>query len=175
MQFYFGPLPLTDVEKVLRQKSNRKSAEIKLASQLSEGSPGLALELDVEAAQLRRREALRILERAARGQGFAQLFADTSALAKDRESSFEDQLSIFYSLLTDLFELCAGYKAPRLRNPSLGKELDALSKSVDIAWVTRAIAGFDELAAGARRNLNRQLGLDALAASLATETSQHVR
>jgi len=38
---------------------------------------------------------------------------------------------------------------------------------VDSAWVLRAIAGFDELYAGARRNLNRQLGLDALAASLA--------
>jgi hypothetical protein len=34
----------------------------------------------------------------------------------------------------------------------------------------RAIAGFDELHAGARRNLNRQLGLDALAASLVTNT-----
>jgi hypothetical protein len=34
----------------------------------------------------------------------------------------------------------------------------------------RAIAGFDELHTGARRNLNRQLGLDALAASLAPES-----
>jgi hypothetical protein len=31
----------------------------------------------------------------------------------------------------------------------------------------RAISGIDELARGARRNLNRQLGMDALAASLA--------
>src|SRR5262249_16197928 len=156
-----------DVEKILGEKSDRKPSEIKLAAQLSEGSPGLALELEVETAQQRRREALRILERAARGQGFAQLFAGTSALAKDRESSFEDQLQIFYSLLTDLFELSAGYKSPALRNPSLAKELEALSKSVDTVWVARAIAAFDELAAGARRNLNRQLGLDALAASLA--------
>jgi len=37
--------------------------------------------------------------------------------------------------------------------------------------VIRAIAGFDELYAGARRNLNRQLGLDALAASLAPASS----
>ena len=171
MQFHFGPLPLADVEKILRERSSRRPAEIKLAAQLSEGSPGLAIELDVESAQLRRREALRILERAARGQGYAQLFADTSALAKDRESTLEDQLSIFYSLLTDLFELAAGYKPPRLRNPSLAKELDALSKTVNTAWVARAIAGFDELAAGARRNLNRQLGLDALAASLASTPS----
>jgi hypothetical protein len=35
----------------------------------------------------------------------------------------------------------------------------------------RAISGFDELYTGARRNLNRQLGLDALAASLVTTSS----
>jgi len=167
MQFHFASLPLSDVEKILREKSGRKQAQIKLAAQLSEGSPGLALDLDVDSAQQGRREALRILERAARGQGFAQLFADTSALAKDRESSFEDQLSIFYSLLTDLFEVAAGYKSPALRNPSLAKELEALGKSIDTGWVGRAVAGFDELAAGARRNLKRQLGLDALAVSLA--------
>jgi DNA polymerase-3 subunit delta' len=173
MQFHFAPLPLADVEQILREKSGRKPAEIKLAAQLSEGSPGLALELDVAATEQRRREALRILERAARGQGFAQLFADTNTLAKDRESSFEEQLSVFYSLLTDLFELTSGSKAVSLRNVPLTRELEALSKSVDTAWVMRAIAGFDELSSGARRNLNRQLGLDALAASLASSSASH--
>jgi DNA polymerase-3 subunit delta' len=166
MQFHFAPLPLLDVEKLLREKSSRKPAEIKLAAQLSEGSPGLALEMDVEAAQQRRRESLRILERAARGQGFAQLFADTSALAKDRDTSFEEQLSVFYSLLSDLVELCTRSTSSVLRNPYFAKELEALSKSIDTAWIMRAVAGFDKLSAGARRNLNRQLGLDALAASM---------
>jgi hypothetical protein len=35
----------------------------------------------------------------------------------------------------------------------------------------QAISGFDELYAGARRNLNRQLGLDAVAAALAPDSS----
>jgi hypothetical protein len=52
----------------------------------------------------------------------------------------------------------------------LAKDLEALAHSIDSRWVMRAIAGFDELHAGARRNLNRQLGLDALAASLAPES-----
>lgn len=175
MQFHFAPLPLPDVEKLLREKSSRKPAEIKLAAQLSEGSPGLALEMDVEAAQQRRRESLRILERAARGQGFAQLFADTAALAKDRDTSFEEQLSVFYSLLSDLVELCTRSTSLVLRNPYFAKELEALSKSIDTAWIMRAVAGFDELSAGARRNLNRQLGLDALAVSLASGPSSSLR
>jgi len=171
LQFHFAPLPQPAVEKILRDKTDRKPSEIKLAAQLAEGSPGLAMEMNVEAASQRRRNALRILEGAARGQGFAQLFADTSVLAKDRDSSFEEQLSIFYGLLTDLLELTSKIKEPIFRNAALAKELDTLSKVVDSGWVLRAIAGFDELCAGARRNLNRQLGLDALAASLAPDPS----
>ncbi|MGB8659522.1 MAG: hypothetical protein WCD34_03800, partial [Candidatus Acidiferrum sp.] len=128
------------------------------------------IEMNVEETAQRRRDALRILERAARGQGFAQLFADTSALAKDRDSSFEEQINVFYGLLTDLLEITSGLKQPVLRNVPLAKELASLAKSVDARWVMRAIAGFDELHAGARRNLNRQLGLDALATSLSTNS-----
>jgi DNA polymerase III subunit delta' len=167
MQFHFAPLSQSDVENILKEKTDRKAPELKMAAQLAEGSPGLAIEMNVEETAERRRNALRILERAAQGQGFAQLFAGTSAFAKDRESSFEDQLGVFYGLLTDLLELTSGVKEPVLRNMPLAKELAALAKSVDSRWVMRAIAGFDELHGGARRNLNRQLGLDALAASLA--------
>ncbi len=172
LQFHFAPLPPAAVEKILKDKTDRKPGEIKLAAQLAEGSPGLAMEINVEAASQSRRNALRILERAAHGQGFAQLFADTSALAKDRDSSFEEQLSIFYGLLTDLLELTSKIKEPVLRNAPLARELESLSQFVDSGWVLRAIAGFDELYAGARRNLNRQLGLDGLAASLAPDPSQ---
>jgi DNA polymerase-3 subunit delta' len=171
LQFHFAPLSQAAVEKILKEKTARKASEIKLAAQLAEGSPGQAIEMDVAAVIQSRKNALHILERAARGQGFAQLFADTSALAKDRESSFEDQLGIFYSLLTDLLELTSKIKSPVLRNAPLAKELESISQSVDSAWVLRAIAGFDELYAGARRNLNRQLGLDALAASLAAPSA----
>jgi DNA polymerase-3 subunit delta' len=166
MQFHFAPLPQQEVESILKAQGNRKPADIKLAAQLSEGSPGLAAEMNVQAVVERRRALLRILEHAARAQGFSQLFADTSQLAKDRESSFEDLLADFYGLLADLLELTAGLKAPQLRNPHLRKELESLALSVHSGWVMRAISGLDELASGARRNLNRQLGLDALAASL---------
>jgi DNA polymerase-3 subunit delta' len=172
LQFHFAPLSQAAVENILKEKTRRKPAENKLAAQLAEGSPGLALEMDVESARQRRSNALRILERAARGHGFSQLFADTAVLAKDRDSSFEDQISVFYGLLTDLLELTSGVKQPVLRNAPLAKELEALSKLVDPRWIMRAVAGFDELYAGARRNLNRQLGLDALAASLAPDSAR---
>jgi len=166
MQFHFAPLAIAEVETILKSHSDRKPAELKLAAQLSDGSPGRALEMNVEDAVEKGKTALRILERAAQGQGFAQLFAGTSALAKDRESSFEELLAVFYGLLSDLLELNAGIRSPLLRNPHLAKELEALARVINTAWVARAITGMDKLAAGARRNLSRQLGLDSLAVSL---------
>ena len=174
LQFHFAPLPQADVERILQDKTDRKPTERKLAAQLAEGSPGLAIEMNLEQSAEQRRNALRILERAARGEGFAQLFAETAALAKDRESSFEEQIAVFYGLLCDLLELTSGVKQSTLRNAPLVKELTALANSVNVAWVMRAIAGFDELHAGARRNLNRQLGLDALASSLVTTPERAV-
>src|SRR6202165_3604203 len=169
MQFHFAPLPQADVEKILQDKTDHKPADRKLAAQLAEGSPGLAIDMNLEQATQGRRNALRILEHAARGEGFAQPFAETAALAKDRESSFEDQISVFYGLLSDLLELTSGMTRPLLRNAPLARELETLSKAVTSAWVMQAVSGFDELHAGARRNLNRQLGLDALAASLSPQ------
>lgn len=166
LQFHFAPLTDAEVEKLLTAQKDRKHSERKLAAQLAEGSPGLAMAMDVDAEAQSRRNALRILDRAARGQDFARLFADTAAIAKNRETPFDAQLAAFYTLLTDLLELTAGVKHPALRNPSLARELEALSRIVDSAWVQRAIAGIDGLTLGARRNLNRQLGLDALAADL---------
>jgi DNA polymerase-3 subunit delta' len=168
LQFHFAPLPTPEVETILKKHTEHKPSEIKLAAQLSQGSPGLAMEMNVEETVEKTKTVVRILERAARAQGFAQLFADTSALAKDRESSFEDLLGIFYSVLSDLLQLTAGTNVPLLRNPHLAGELESLSRTINTLWVERAIAGIDELAAGARRNLNRQLGLDSLAASLSS-------
>jgi DNA polymerase-3 subunit delta' len=168
LQFHFTPLTTEEVETILKKHSERQPAEIRLAAQLSQGSPGLALEMNVEDTVGKTRAAVRILERAARGQGFAQLFADTAALAKDRESSFEELLAIYYGVLSDLLQLTAGVSPVLLRNPHLLKELEKLSREINTLWVERAIYGIDELAAGARRNLNRQLGLDSLVASLAS-------
>jgi len=167
MQFQFAPLPLADVEKILQERTDREPAENKLAAALAEGSPGWAIEMDVAQTTQRRKDALHVLERAARGQDFSQLFAATAALAKDKEASFEEQIDIFYGLLSDLLEVTSHINTPNLRNLPLTRELQALGASVDTAWVMRAIAGFDQLHFGSRRNLNKQLGLDALAASLA--------
>ena len=166
LQFHFAPLPASEVEAILREKSQLSPNAARLAAQLSEGRPGYALEMDAAKESDRRSNGLKILARAARGEEFAQLFTLTNAISKDREVSFEEQLSVFYSLLCDLLELSSGIASPQLRNLPLRNDLDAIARQIDIRWVMRALRGLDQVAAGARRNLNRQLGLDAFAAEL---------
>ena len=171
LQFHFAPLPASEVEAILKEKSQLSPNAARLAAQLSEGRPGYALGMDALKESERRSNGLKILARAARGEEFAQLFALTNAISKDREVSFEEQLSVFYSLLCDLLELSSGIPSPQLRNLPLRKDLDAVAKQIDTRWVMRALRGLDQVAAGARRNLNRQLGLDAFAAELCPELS----
>ena len=168
LQFHFAPLAGSEVEAILKEKSDLSPAAIRTATQLAEGSPGYALEMDVEKESQRRREALKILDRASRGEEFGQIFAQTSALAKDRDISFEDQLSVFYSLLSDLLELSSGIHTPQIRNPPLRKELEVTARHFNVDSIQRALSGLDQLAAGARRNLNKQLGLEAFAADLSS-------
>src|SRR5205814_272828 len=171
LQFHFAPLPAAEVESILKEKSDLSLAAARTAAQLSEGRPGYALEMDAAKESQRRGDGLKILERAARGEEFGQIFALTNAISKDREISFEAQLSVFYSLLSDLLEISSGIAAPQLRNIPLRRELETIAKRIDTRWVMKALRGLDEVAAGARRNLNRQLGLDALAADLSPALS----
>jgi DNA polymerase-3 subunit delta' len=171
LQFHFAPLPASEVEAILKEKSQLSANAARLAAQLSEGRPGYALEMDAVKEAERRSNGLKILARAARGEEFAQLFALTNAISKNREVSFEEQLSVFYSLLCDLLELSSGIASPQLRNLPLRKDLDAVARQIDTRWAMRALRGLDQVAAGARRNLNRQLGLDAFAAELSPALS----
>ena len=168
LQFHFAPLPMPEVEAILKKKADLSPAEIRTAAQLAEGSPGHALAMDVEKESRRRREALKLLDRAARGEEFGQILAQTATLAKDKEISFEDHLSVFYSLLSDLLELSSGIHRPQIRNLLLRKELEATARRFNVAAIHRALEGLDRVAVGARRNLNKQLGLEAFASDLSS-------
>ena len=167
LQFSFTPLGTAEVEEILSARTEMKAEERKLAAQYAEGCPGTAIGLDLNATAKLHRDALAILERAVEMRGVSDLFAGTAALAKSQEIAFENVLEVFYSLLTDLLDLCSSSTKKVLRNPALRRELETLSKKIDVAWIGKAVDGFDVLHARTRRNINRSLGLDAVAMSLA--------
>ena len=171
LQFSFTPLGTAEVEEILKTRTEMKPEERRLAAQYAEGSPGAAIGLDLEAAARLRRDVLSILERSVELRGVSDLFAATAALAKSQEIAFENVLEVFYSLLTDLLDLSSSSTKKVLRNPALARELETLSKKVDLAWISKAVEGFDVLNARTRRNINRSLGLDAVAISLTRPTT----
>jgi DNA polymerase III subunit delta' len=166
LQFHFAPVPTGQIEAFLKERSDATPAERRLAAQLSAGSPGAALALDLAESVRLRKSVLSLLDQAIAGQNYREIFAATAQLSKQEHESFENILSLFYSLLTDLLESSEGSKSSLLRNPDLRREVEALSKRINWEWVQRATRGLDTLEGRMRRNIGRQLGLDALVTSL---------
>jgi len=166
LQFHFAPVPPERIESFLAERTREKPAERKLAAQLSGGSPGAALSINLEESSRLRRSILRLLEQAVAGQNYTEIFAATAQFAKQERESFENILALFYSLLTDLLETSQSPAGGVLRNPDLRKEIEALGKKIDWNWLVRAGRGLDTIENRLRRNIGRQLSLDALLASL---------
>ncbi|HVN07585.1 MAG TPA: hypothetical protein VMV61_01340 [Patescibacteria group bacterium] len=167
LQFFFAPLADRDVERVLDAHRKMPAGARRLAAQLSRGCPGAALAVDLEESRRLRREALQLVERVAGGRDFTQVFQLSAQLTKGESVGFENLLELFYNLFHDLLDAVSGVSTPALRNPDLQGEIELLAKRVSADWVARAVGRLDSLYSGARRNANRQLGLDSMAASLA--------
>src|SRR5580700_10495450 len=90
LQFHFAPVPAEQIEKFLKDSAHGKPSERKLIAQLSAGSPGAALALDLERSQRLRKSVLGLLERAAAGNNYAAVFAATAQFAKQENESFEN-------------------------------------------------------------------------------------
>jgi DNA polymerase III subunit delta' len=167
LQFHFAPVAIEQIEQFLKERSDRKPAERKLAAQLADGSPGVALSIDLDESTRLRKSVLSLLHKAAAGTSYREIFAVTAQLAKQEKESFENILAIFYSLLTDLLEISQSSNSSVPRNPDLRREVESLGKQVSMEWVQRATRGIDLLEGRLRRNIGRQLGMDALLVSLA--------
>jgi DNA polymerase III subunit delta' len=167
LQFHFAPVPTTTIEEFLKDRRPGKPAERKLAAQLSDGSPGAALTIDLTESQRIRRSLLQLITNAAHGENYHEIFSATAQLAKQEKESFENVLGLLYSLFTDLLEVSQGHVSDFPRNPDLERELEALGGTVNLQWISKATEGLDTLEGRLRRNAARQLGLDAMAGTLA--------
>jgi DNA polymerase III subunit delta' len=166
LQFHFAPVPVAEIEAFMKDRSDFPPDRRKLAAQLSAGSPGAALSIDLQESTHLRTAILRLLENSIAAKKYGEIFAVTAQLAKQEKESFENILALFYSVLTDLLEASQGSQNRLLRNPDLRQEIDSLAGQIDWRWVLQAARGLDTLEARLRRNIGRQLGLDSLVVSL---------
>lgn len=166
LTFWFAPIEPRKIEDLLKSHSERSTADRKLAAQLADGSPGAALELDLTESARLRREVLRLISDAIDGRSYRAIFSATARLAKEESESFENVVSLFYSFFADLLRLSHSTKNFALRNPDLRPELEKLARKINDSWVLQATNSLDRLESRLRRNVGRQLGLDAVAESL---------
>ena len=166
---HLAPLDAEEVERLL-EALPWSPAEKRLAARLSEGSPGIACRMDLEESRRLRGELLALLRYGFERRNFGDLFTRTQSLAQAREEKLENLLGLFYSLLHDVLYLVVsretGAPSRPLRNLDLEKELVGIARQADWEWIRRATARLDRLDRLLRRNINRQVALEALAVSL---------
>jgi len=171
-----GALPVDEIEMLLADRRPDVPAKQRtLIARLAQGAAGQALGFDLEAYTAARADALIFLRNAAAtSSGTAE--PDHTALFKMTETyraGAEGQqktaalLRSLTLLLEDLLLLGAG--TPELiRNTDLRPELDRLNSLLSFEWIESASLGLDQVQSGMRRNLLRNLSLDAFAGQLTT-------
>ena len=139
-----------------------RQAEKRLA--LANGSPGLALSLDLESWDKRRIAMLKLLNVAAGRAQFAEWSKLAESIGASRSEKLDGYLDVLYTLLEDVLYVQNG--AGRMRNADIKGELTALASEVDFSWIRRAVAKVDELVEFLRRNIQKGIALDALVLEL---------
>jgi len=173
-----GALPIEEMEMILADRRPEVPPKQRaLIARLSQGAVGRALAFDLETYIAARADALIFLSNAAAAvNASSNSEPDHTALFKmtetyragaDGQTKTLALLRAFSLLLEDLLLLDSG--TPELvRNIDLRPELERLAAALPFAWIERASHAVDQVHSVMRRNLLRNLSLDAFAAQLAT-------
>jgi len=159
--FHFAPLSREEMEAFVRaRRLDRPERRVALAA----GSPGLAVSLDLETYDKRRAAMLTLLKVAAGAAPFSAWLPVSEAIGRSKSEKLELYLKVLYELLRDLLLLVEGTGEPR--NVDIRRELEAVAGKVEFAWIRRAVKKVDEIAELVRRNIQKQIALDAVIVEL---------
>jgi DNA polymerase-3 subunit delta' len=141
---------------------NVDHAERRLA--LAEGSPGVAVSLDLEAYDRRRGAMLALLKVAGGLEPFSAWMKHSESIGARRTEKMEVYLEVLYTLLGDVARLGCG--VAEVRNQDVAGELRTIAAKVSFEWLRAAVERVDDLVELARRNIQKSLALDAFAVQL---------
>jgi len=159
--FHFAPLAREEMDAFARARGlDQAERRVMLAA----GSPGLAVSLDLEAYDKRRAAMLTLLKVAAGAAPFAAWLPVSESIGRSRGEKLELYLKALYELLRDLLLLHEGAGEPR--NQDIRRELEAVAGQVEFAWIRRAVKKVDDTVELVRRNIQKQIALDALIVEL---------
>jgi len=158
---YFVPLARDEMEAFVKSRAlDRPERRIALAA----GSPGIAISLDLDVYDKRRAAMLALLKVAAGAAPLATWAPVSEAIGRSKSEKLELYLKVLYELLRDLLLLHSD--GGEIRNPDIRRELEPLAARVEFAWLRKAVAKVDEILQLVRRNIQKNIALDALIVEL---------
>jgi DNA polymerase-3 subunit delta' len=171
VSFTLAPLNTEEVERfVAKAHPEWNMAQRQLAARVSGGAVGSAAGFDIDAYTAARKDALTLLHTAVDSHDHSALFRTTEAYragAEGREKT-ERLITTFYWLLEDMLFVKGG-TPEMVRNTDIVTEVHRLASTVDFQWIVAATQALGDVESGMRRNLLRNLSLDAFATSLARD------
>jgi DNA polymerase III subunit delta' len=155
--FHFTPLAEEEMRQFVRARGlDRPEKRIALAA----GSPGLAVSLDVEAYERRRAAMLALIKSAANLAPFSAWVPHSETISRSRSEKLEFHLRVLYGLLRDLLILLE--TGGPIRNQDVRGELESIARRLSFEWIRAAVLKVDEVAGLLRRNIQKQIALDAV-------------
>jgi DNA polymerase-3 subunit delta' len=142
----------------------RKLDQPERRSKLAEGSPGIAVSIDLEVYDRRRTAMLALLRTSAGLDPFGAWLKHSDSIAARRSEKLENYIDVLYALLEDVVRLGNGVAS--IRNDDIRQELETVARRVTFEWLRLALARAGELVELARRNIQKQLAFDAFAVAL---------
>ncbi len=164
-----GGLPVEELEMLLAdRRSEWEPRHRGLVARLAQGAAGKALGFDLPGYVAARADALLLLRSAVAETDHTALFkmTETYRAGAEGQAKTTGLLRTLGLLLEDLLLLQAG--TPELvRNVDVRADLEKFAAGVSFQWIEAASRGLDQVTSGMRRNLLRNLSLDAYAGQLA--------
>lgn len=176
-------LPVEDsvILQILEDERNLAPGQRPLAVRVAGGSVAAAKKLDLDEFQRHRRPWLDFLDAIAgsatgpdartsgnksgtRPANWSSIFDSAKALSDNREE-FQEELRVGHMLLRDIMQVLSAGEA-RVVNLDLQPKLKAWAASLGLSGIERLKNGLDQAYKLQTRNVNQQLGLEALAADL---------
>ncbi|MBI1787369.1 MAG: DNA polymerase III subunit [Acidobacteria bacterium] len=166
LPFHFSPLGDQEMQAFAAARG-LDQPERRIA--LAEGSPGLAVSLDLEVYDRRRAAMLSLVQAASGIAPFGAWLRHSETIGRAKNDKLELYLKVLYMLLRDVLLLREG--GGEIRNRDLRQPLGQVAGQVSPAWLRKAVQKTDELADLLRRNIQKTIALDSLILELRTVAS----
>ena len=168
LQILFQPVDESAILELLARQQRLSKTQVLLAARVASGSVAKARSFDLAAYEQRRQPWLEFLEAVARPLPASSatadrrpLFDSAKALA-ERRDDFEATLDIGYSLLRDLLHVLLRGTGADVTNVDVLPRLKAWAAVLGLQGIELLKSGLDQAYRLQIRNVNQQLGLEAL-------------